>query len=261
MAQEGEQEADAAEEMTATFDDVDGTDVDVLNYALTLEHLENAFYREAMEMFDEDDFMAADSLQSFSEEMRQGVFGYIQTVGDHETTHVDVLTQAVELLGGDPVEEATYSFGVESVDDFFALGQVLENTGVAAYAGAGTYIESPDLQSAALSIHSVEARHAALLNWINGEAPFPSAFDPASSQQDVLEAVGQFIETENGDEVTETETPSETETATPEETDTATPAETETATPGGNETETSTSTPAGNETVTASPTPSGNESA
>lgn len=202
-----EDEDSTAEEMTATFDDVEGTDIDVLNYALTLEHLENTFYREALEMFDENDFTEADSLQSFNEEMRQAVFGYVQTVADHEAAHVDVLTQAVELLGGDPAQEATYDFGVESVGDFLALGKVLENTGVAAYAGAGPFIESPDLQSAALSIHSVEAHHAAILNWVNGESPFPNAFDPASSQQEVLDTVSQFIESENGANETATPTP------------------------------------------------------
>lgn len=207
MAQEDD---NTAEEMTATFDDVEGTDIDVLNYALTLEHLENTFYREALEMFDENHFMEAESLQSFTEEMRDAVFGYVQTVADHEATHVDVLTQAVELLGGDPAQEATYDFGVETVDDFLTLGQVFENTGVAAYAGAGPYIESPDLQSAALSIHSVEARHAAILNWVNGESPFPNAFDPASSQQEVISAVSQFIESGNGAGGNETATPTQT---------------------------------------------------
>jgi rubrerythrin len=263
MAQEEGDET--SEEATATFDDVEGTDIDVLNYALTLEHLEHAFYREALERFDANDFMEAEYLQSLDEENRQAVFGYVEVVADHEAAHVDVLTQAVELLGGDPATEATYVFGVESVDDFLALGQVLENTGVAAYAGAGPYIESPDLQGAALSIHSVEARHAAIMNWVNGDSPFPDAFDPASSQQEVLDAVSQFIQTDDGDDADETETPgetdTETETATATETDTATSTGTDTATPSGNET----GTPSGNETVpptgNETATPSGNESA
>jgi hypothetical protein len=200
----------AAEEMTATFDDVEGTDIDVLNYALSLEHLENTFYREALETFDENHFMEAEALQSFSEANRQAVFGYVQTVAEHEAAHVDVLTQAVELLSGEPAQEASYDFGVETVDDFLALGQVLENTGVAAYAGAGPYIESPDLQGAALSIHSVEARHAAILNWVNGESPFPNAFDPPSSQQEVLDAVSQFIVSANGGGANQTATPTPT---------------------------------------------------
>jgi len=256
LAQDDEGE-DPTEEMTATFDDVAGTDIDVLNYALTLEHLEHAFYREALEMFDESDFMEAESLQSFEESTLQELWGYLETVAEHEATHVDVLTEAVELLGGDPAQEASYAFGVESVEDFLSLAQVLENTGVAAYAGAGPYIESPDLQGAALSIHSVEARHAAILNWLNGDSPFPNAFDPASSQQEALDAVGEFIDGEDGD----TETPTETETATPTETETATPTETPNGT-GTTETAVPTETQTGtgdiaNGTVTS--TPFGNE--
>jgi hypothetical protein len=77
---------------------------------------------------------------------------------------------------------------------------VLENTGVAAYAGAAPFVESPDLLGVALSIHSVEARHAALLNDINGESFFPDAFDSSLSQQEVLDAVGPFIESAEEDD-------------------------------------------------------------
>jgi len=90
---------------------------------------------------------------------------------------------------------------------------------------------------AAMSIHSVEARHAAVLNMITGTSPFPDAFDSASSQSDVLEAVSQFIveETETStDDETETEEESETETEEESETET----EYETATETGNETAT-----------------------
>jgi bacterioferritin (cytochrome b1) len=186
------------EEMTAAFDDVEGTDLDVLNYALSLEHLENAFYREGLAMFDEEDFAAADALESYDEDRRRDIRSQVQTIAEHEATHVDVLTQSIELLGGTPVEEDSYNFGVGSVGDFLGLAQVLENTGVAAYAGAAPFVESPDLLSAALSIHSVEARHAALLNEVNGDSPFPDAFDSAQSQQEVLDAIEGLIESDDG---------------------------------------------------------------
>lgn len=193
-AQNDDQNGNSGDEMTAMFDDVEGTDLDVLNYALTLENLENAFYREGLEMFDRDDFESAQVVQDYSPEGVSSVYSALETIGDHESAHVDALTQAVSLLDGDPAAEASYDFGIDSVEEFLAVGQVLENTGVAAYAGAGPFIESPDLTSVALSIHSVEARHAAFLNDLNGETPFPNAFDPASSQEEVLDAAGQFIE-------------------------------------------------------------------
>lgn len=193
VAQDDE-DGDTGKGTTAMFDDVEGTDIDVLNYALTLENLENAFYRQDLERFDRDDFNSAEIVRDYSPEGVSSVYSALETIGDHEAAHVDTLTQAVTLLGGDPAAEASYDFGIGSVEDFLAVGQVLENTGVAAYAGAGTFIESPDLQSAALSIHSVEARHAAFLNDLNGETPFPNAFDPAKSQEEVLDAAGQFID-------------------------------------------------------------------
>jgi hypothetical protein len=187
-------------EPTANFDDLAGTDIDVLNYALTLENLENAFYREGLDTFTEDDFGASDVVSEYSTETDMTVYEYTGVIGEHEAAHVEVLGEAITLLGGDPEPEANYEFGVETVDDFLATAQVLENTGVAAYAGAAPFVESPDLQGAALSIHSVEARHAAFLNDINGESFFPDAFDSALSQQAVLDAVGPFIQSGGDDD-------------------------------------------------------------
>jgi hypothetical protein len=180
--------------MKAMFDDVDGTDVDVVNYALTLEHLENAFYRQGLEMFDHSDFEDAGVESDVTTGNGESVYSAIEVIGEHEASHAGVLSETTSLLGGEPVAEASYDFGVETVEEFLAVAQVLENTGVSAYAGAAPFIESPDLQSAALSIHSVEARHAAFLNGLNSESSFPNAFDPSLSQDEVLSAAGQFID-------------------------------------------------------------------
>jgi bacterioferritin (cytochrome b1) len=186
-----------AEELTANFDDVEGTDIDVLNYALTLENLENAFYREGLDMFDEEDFEDSDIVSEYSTETDLSVYEYVEVIGEHEATHVEVLGEAITLLGGEPNPEASYDFDVDTVGEFLATAKVFENTGVAAYAGAAPFIESPDLLGAALSIHSVEARHAAFLNDVNQESFFPDAFDSALSQEAVLDAVGPFIESDD----------------------------------------------------------------
>lgn len=178
----------------AAFDDVGGTDVDVLNYALTLEHLEDAFYEETLGTFSEDDFANADALEHMPEDMSRSAYSYVQTVGEHEAAHVDVLSQAIQLLGGTPVERGSYDFGVETVGDMLELAMTLENTGVGAYQGAAPFVESPDLVNSALSIHSVEARHAAFFNHLLGQSPFPNAFDEALTQQEVLDAAGPLVE-------------------------------------------------------------------
>lgn len=157
------------------------TDIDVLNYALTLEHLEAAFY----EMSGEYDL----GVDGFGNNLNE----WIAVIGQHETDHVNTLTQVITDLGGMPVERATYDFGVTDAASFLATAMVLENVGVAAYDGAGQFIENPDLLTAAGSIVAVEARHAAYLNLVNLESPFPAAFETPMTPDEVLEAAGGFI--------------------------------------------------------------------
>ncbi|MDQ3514746.1 MAG: ferritin-like domain-containing protein [Chloroflexota bacterium] len=201
-------------------------DLEILNYALTLEHLEYAFYRDGLELFSEDDFVAIDEddedqdddeaeddEEDESEDDEESdeddgaeIYGRLEEIRDHEQAHVDFLTQTVTDLGGEPVVEGEYDFGYG--DDpvaFLEIAQALENTGVAAYAGAGPQIQDAGIVAAALSIHSVEARHAGYLNDINGETPFPDAFDEPLSRDEVLEIAGEFIVDDGSDDEEPTE--------------------------------------------------------
>lgn len=112
---------ESTETMTATEEPTEkpteestNPDVPVLNYALTLEHLENAFYREGVNTFADDELMGAKVLSEYGETVRMDVPAYLKTVGEHEAAHVDTLTKTVEKLGGTPVEEAEYDFGYET---------------------------------------------------------------------------------------------------------------------------------------------------
>ncbi|WP_054584434.1 ferritin-like domain-containing protein [Halolamina pelagica] len=183
------------EEPTATPQPA-APDVPTLNYALTLEHLENVFYRDGLETFSDDELMNADALSSFNETIRMQVPEYLRTVGAHEQAHVDSLTATIEDLNGEPIPEGEYEFGYETPSEFFEVGMALENTGVAAYAGAAPTVVNNDLLTVAAGIHSVEARHAAFLNLVNDRAPFPSAVDEAKSVDEVLEIAGQFVTSE-----------------------------------------------------------------
>jgi rubrerythrin len=160
-------------------------DVEILNYALTLEHLEATFYREAVEMFDEAAFTAAGSQGSVRERF--------VTIAEHEKQHVDALTSVINDLGGEPVEEAEYDFGYTDLPSFLATAAAIEGVGVVAYGGAAKYIEADDLLTAALTIHGVEARHAAYLNLLTGTSPFPAAVDGAEEPDAVLKTAGPFI--------------------------------------------------------------------
>jgi rubrerythrin len=169
------------------------SDVDVLNYALTLEHLENAFYREGLAAFSDEELMNADALSSFDDSVRMMVPDHLATAGAHEAAHVEALAATVEKLGGTPVGEAEYDFGYETPSEFLGVAKALENMGVAAYKGAAPSVSNDDVFAAALGIHSVEARHAALLNELNLESPFPAGVDEPKTMADVREIAGQFI--------------------------------------------------------------------
>jgi AraC-like DNA-binding protein len=162
------------------------TPVDVLNYALTLEHLEHAFYRDGLEEFTAEDFTAAGYTAN--------VYDYFGLIRDHEREHVDTITKVITDLGGEPVAEAAYDFGYSDLAGFVGVAQVLENTGVSAYQGAAQFlIDEDELLTAALTIHGVEARHAAYLNGLQGDSPFPDAVNPTLTPDEVLAAAGPFI--------------------------------------------------------------------
>ena len=99
----------------------------------------------------------------------------------------------IESLGGKPVGESKYDFGVNTVKEYVALAQVLEDTGVMAYDGAIAYIHKAGLQTAGATIATVEARHASYLRLLNGEVPFPDAFDEPKRATGYLQAGGQDV--------------------------------------------------------------------
>jgi rubrerythrin len=159
-------------------------DIAVLNYALTLEHLEYAFYRDGLDQFNAGVFAGFPA----------GTRDLFLEIRDHEQAHVDALTQTIQDLGGTPVAEACYDFGYgNDVNAFVDVAQLLENTGVMAYDGAIASIKSGDLQTTGASIATVEARHASYLNSLNGDDPFPDAFDTPKTQEEILAAAGGFI--------------------------------------------------------------------
>jgi hypothetical protein len=151
-------------------------DVKIGNYALTLEYLEAAFYNQAVangKLTDPD------------------VLSFAKVVSGHETLHVKELKK---ILGKAAVKSPTVDFGKAVTDQatFLATSHALEPVGTAAYAGAGPYISTPAIVKAALSIHSVEANHAAwvaalLLYKFGGkDSPAPNANNPAFTEKKVL---------------------------------------------------------------------------
>ncbi|WP_265108701.1 ferritin-like domain-containing protein [Halosolutus halophilus] len=167
-------------------------DIEILNFARLLEFLEATFYTRGIRNISEQEFRAA--VEEYGV-IQDRVVNRFRVIRDHEITHAQALGETVELLGGEPIAAPEFDFGtaVQDPDEFIATGAQLEDVGVSAYAGAAPSIESAELIPPALSIHSVEARHASFLRELNDEIGFPTPFDQPRSRSEVEELASQFI--------------------------------------------------------------------
>jgi rubrerythrin len=153
-------------------------DLGIVNYALTLEYLETAFYNDVAKS----GLFKGDQL------------ALIQAIAKTEQQHVDALTATAKQLGGPVAPEPKAEFPLKDAKSVLELAATVENLGAAAYLGQAAAIESPDVLAAALSIHSVEGRHAAVLNVLTGQEPTPDgAFAQGEDMQAVLDAVQPFL--------------------------------------------------------------------
>ncbi|KAG0651699.1 rds1 [Hyphodiscus hymeniophilus] len=161
------------------------TDADILNYALTLEHLEDKFYREGLANYTQADFVAAGFPDPF--------YANLKEVSSDETTHVGFLTTALKAAGAVPVEECTYAFPSTDVKSFVGLAGILEGVGVSAYLGAAASIATKAYLTAAGSILTVEARHSSYLRASQAQSPFPQPFDDPLTLNEVFTLAAPFI--------------------------------------------------------------------
>ncbi|KAF9526915.1 ferritin-like domain-containing protein [Crepidotus variabilis] len=158
-------------------------DITVLNYALTLEHLENAFYSGALAKFDEKAFADAG--------YPSWVRGRFTEIAAHEKTHVDFLAKA---LGDKATQPCTYSFPYTDPKSFAALSQVLEGVGSSAYSGAAKFISNKDYLTAAATILTTEARHAGWVSSsVNQFAGWGGAFETPLGLNEVFTLAAPFI--------------------------------------------------------------------
>ncbi|KAG5633971.1 hypothetical protein H0H81_004110, partial [Sphagnurus paluster] len=159
-------------------------DTTVLNFALTLEHLENAFYSEALAKYDDQKFLAA-GLPSWARNR-------FAQVGAHEAAHVAFLSSA---LGDKATKPCTYKFPHNNPKEFAALSQVLEGVGVSAYAGAAQFIDNKAYLTAAASVLATEARHASwVASAVNGGSGWSGALDVPLTLDTVYTLAASFIE-------------------------------------------------------------------
>jgi hypothetical protein len=154
------------------------SDQQIVNYALTLEYLEATFYDEVT---------------------RSGLFSgqkadYFKSFGQEEQTHAAALKALAHKLGH-AVSKPSFRFGpMDDARKVLALTAKLENIGASAYLGAAPLIHSQEILASALTIHTVEARHAAVLNTLAGKSATPTgAFAVPRGMAKVLKLVKPFI--------------------------------------------------------------------
>jgi hypothetical protein len=147
-------------------------DVDILNFALTLEYLQAAFYTEVERIGSLKGRLAHQS----------------QVVGAHERAHVNAFRNA---LGRSAVARPRFDFrgATESPERFQRTAVAFEDLAVAAYKGQAGRLRSRAFLASALAVHAVEARHAAWIRRLAGASPVLAAFDEPAGKPEVLRAV------------------------------------------------------------------------
>jgi hypothetical protein len=177
------------------------SDTDLLNFALRLERLEASFYTQGLAKFAATDIAAAQFAQNFGPKQVANIYSNLQAIQQQEMSHVMQISAAITALGGTAAASDCYGFqpyggdvkSLKTADSFIAVAMTLENTGVMAYDGAISQIQSATLRTTAATIATVEARHAAYLNELNGVSPFPAAYDTAGTAATILTAAASFL--------------------------------------------------------------------
>lgn len=162
-------------------------DLDVLNYALTLEHFETALYKA---------LIATNVLTGVEAQ-------YLATFGAQEAAHVTALTQTIQKLGGTPVAALpAYNFAaagpLTNRDQVVNAILTVEDVGASAYLGAAGFLQSKDLLEVAVNIHNVEGEHAAVWRFQQNQPAAPDTVAKGRTPDEVLAIVTPFLQAPSG---------------------------------------------------------------
>ncbi len=159
-------------------------DLDILNYALTLEHLETEMYKQ---------IVASGKLTGDEQ-------GYATAIGAHEAAHVTALTQTIQKLNGTPVmAQAKYNFpAFDTRDNIVKFLVTIEDLGAGAYLAAAPEIRDPNVLTAAVQIHNIEGEHAAIWRRQAKMMPVVGAFASPVARADVLKAAAPILGASGG---------------------------------------------------------------
>ncbi len=155
-------------------------DIAILNFALTLEHVQA-------------DFHARGPRPGLLDAAQLAAIGPIAA---HEREHVAALTRAVTALGGNPVRKPKirYAAGTfESRQAFLTTGAQLAELAVQAYHGQVPLVRDPVVLAWAAAMAGVESRHATILAVLSGADPLPAHLESHASARSVLAQVEPMI--------------------------------------------------------------------
>lgn len=175
-----------------------GDPIEVFNYALTLELLENDFY----------DKMIASPVFAAQTPLAQAA---IRKIKQHEVSHVDLLGKVIRAINGTPVTGVAFkttAFPATWLGQL-RVAQLLEDTGVRAYKGrAGDLLGLGDVNvptvgtinplQSALQIHSVEARHAAHIRYMRGQTAWINGDGDLDGEPNYGGAIPELTTTQSG---------------------------------------------------------------
>jgi hypothetical protein len=165
-------------------------DLDILNYALTLEHLETEMYKQ---------IVASGKLTGDEQQLAM-------TFGQHEAAHVQALTQTIQKLGGTPVAaQAKYNFpAFDTRDNIVKFLVTIEDLGAGAYLAAAPEIKDGTVLTAAVQIHNIEGEHASIWRRQAKMTPVVGAFATPVKKADVLAAAAPILNAGTGGATTTT---------------------------------------------------------
>lgn len=161
------------------------TDADILQFALTLEHLENRFYVDALNMMPESDFLDAGYSKAY--------YDNLKFIAHDEQEHVGLLTQGLTTAGATPVKPCTYKFPYTDAKSFVSLSSVLEGVGSSAYLGAAPAIKDKEYLTIAGSILATEAIHTSLQRYTVGHIAAANPYETPLGPNEVYTLAAAFI--------------------------------------------------------------------